>query len=172
MAGDPSYLQYLRNRPCACQPCAAATEAHHSTVAPTHAPGARPEGKQLGGKRGRGQRSHDAWAFPLCARHHGQLHRLTGYFAGWSGEELERWQNEQSAAYRAEYDAGVSPAAEPAVKSAGLAPVPGSQDIVDLEVAGDRFLESYPAIGHSGRLDFVRVLKSVVKATREGRVST
>jgi hypothetical protein len=124
MAGDPKYLAWVRKQPCACQPCAARDiEANHSTVAPTYAPGERTP-KQLPGRRGKGQKSADYYAFPLCSRHHGQFHRLTGAFAGWSGDELERWQNEQSAAYRALYEEettgrGGSPATVAAVDTPG-----------------------------------------------------
>jgi hypothetical protein len=104
---DRVYLAWLHKQPCACQPCAAPPreiEANHSTVAPTFV---GPAGKRLGGKRGLGQKSHDSFAFSMCRKHHHQFHneRERGFFAGWSNQEVARWQHEQSALYRDRYEA-------------------------------------------------------------------
>lgn len=112
---DRPYLSWLHAQPCACQPCAAPPrdiEANHSTVAPTFFGAA---GKRLGGKRGLGQKSHDAFAFSMCRKHHRQFHdeRERGFFAGWTNQEVARWQQEQSQAYRERYEAELSAKGEP-----------------------------------------------------------
>jgi hypothetical protein len=104
---DAKYLAWCRNAPCAAQPCVARAEAHHSTVAPTFAPGER-QGKQLPGKRGRGQKSADYYAIPLCVTHHQELHMAHGFF---EDLDVEAWQHEQSALHRERYERRATPEA-------------------------------------------------------------
>ena len=119
MAGDLAhYRAWLLRQPCACAPCVAPVEIHHHTSAPTFAPGEKPP-KVIDAKRGKGQRSSDFYGLPLCPRHHtGELHRLKGYFAGWSGEQIRAWQDEQVERLRALYEAWVEQHPEPAMPSA------------------------------------------------------
>lgn len=154
---DAAYLAWVRTQACAAQPCATTPcEANHSTVAPTFAPGER-QSKQLPGRRGKGQKSADYYAFPLCSRHHGQFHRLVGFFDGWSGEELERWQNEQSATYRERYEARREVAA--ACAKIATAPRP------TLRQEAEGFGQHYPMIGVQGVHDLERLLRKVAKGS-------
>lgn len=84
MAGeDSAYLDWIRSHPCAVDRCGeSAIHAHHRT-----------------GRKGMSQRAHDHQAMPLCWKHHRQLHDLAGFFAGWTGERLADWQDEQVAFY-------------------------------------------------------------------------
>lgn len=106
---DPRYLVWVRKQKCVCQPCASKPDPHHSTVAPTYAPGERLP-KQRSGLRGKAQKSADYYAFPLCPRHHGQFHKLTGYFDGWEKVDLRNWQENMSAEARARYERRPKPA--------------------------------------------------------------
>ena len=153
---DAPYLAWVRTQPCAAQPCAATPcEANHSTVAPTYAPGER-QPKQLPGRRGKGQKSADYYAFPLCSRHHGQFHRIVGYFEGWTGAELERWQNAQSALYRELYEATGEDPVHVAQKAAAKAKPTLRQE-------AEGFGQHYPMIGAQGVHDLERLLRKVAK---------
>jgi hypothetical protein len=111
----PEYRAFLMGRPCRCQPCIAPVIVHHNTFGDVHA-GDRPlPPKALGGKRGKGQRASDTEGMSLCHRHHGQLHSLTGYFAGWDKSKLRDWQNAQVAALQAEYEAHLEKNPPPAM---------------------------------------------------------
>jgi hypothetical protein len=163
MAGDPKYLAWLRKQPCACQPCAdSQCDANHSTVAPTYAPGER-QPKQLGGRRGKGQKSADYYAFSLCRRHHGQFHDVRGYFEGWTSDDLERWQNEQSAAYRARYEAGeeFQPAHAPKPKSV----ING----FDVEAEIEALATHYQPAGGQLRFELKSFARRLRAAIEEGR---
>lgn len=104
--GDPKYLRWVKKQRCVCQPCASKCEPHHSTVAPVNAPGER---MKTSGRRGKSQKSADYYAFPLCPRHHGQFHRLAGFFDGWSKIDLRTWQTRMSAEARARYERAPMP---------------------------------------------------------------
>ena len=41
---------------------------------------------------------------PLCCRHHGDFHGLTGAFKGWVRDQLRAWQSEQAARYQELWD--------------------------------------------------------------------
>lgn len=90
---NPKYLAWLREQPCAVKkyplpratPCRGIVEAHHHT-----------------GGRGRGQKSNDLRAFPLCKRHHtGEFHapqwggvsRAKTTFTGWGKQKRREWQD-------------------------------------------------------------------------------
>lgn len=85
---DRPYIRWLHGQPCACHPCAAAPrfiQAHH------------PRGGAPSGRPGMSQRSPDRDAFAICDKHHAQITDFPtdGFFAGWTKEELRRWEQEQ-----------------------------------------------------------------------------
>ena len=98
MAGeDKRYIRWLHGRACACHPCAAAPrfiQAHH------------PRGGAPSGRPGMSQRSPDRDAFAICDKHHAQITDFptSGYFDGWTKEELRKWEGEQSHQYRTAYE--------------------------------------------------------------------
>jgi hypothetical protein len=65
---------------CMATPCWGPTDPHH----PKH----RKSGAHL--------KPDDSTAFPLCRRHHSELHSLQGFFFGWTRYRLKAWQDEQS----------------------------------------------------------------------------
>lgn len=104
MAGElPDYTNWLRKRPCLSCGATQHVEAHHATNGLTHPPGERPP-KVLPGKRGKGQKAHDYYAFSLCLRCHRQLHDRSGAFKDMSKQRLDAWQLEQVTACRAEWE--------------------------------------------------------------------
>lgn len=95
MADDlPAYRTHLQQQPCACEPCVCAVIVHHPRHRESHAPWRKPE-KSLGGKPGKGQKCSDWYALPMCPHHHKQLHRLLGYFKGYTKETLRIWQDKE-----------------------------------------------------------------------------
>lgn len=119
MADDrPEYRSFLLGRPCRCQPCVAPVIVHHNTFGDVHASDRELPAKAIRGKRGKGQRASDMEGISLCHRHHGQLHSLTGYFAGWDKRQLREWQSRQVGELQTEYAAHLEknppPAAPPA----------------------------------------------------------
>jgi hypothetical protein len=99
---DPDYLNWIRRQPCCvCECTTERREAHHSTFGPTSAYEEMPSALLRG--RGKGQRAHDSWSMPLCAKHHRQLHQLCGHFAGWHKEQLRDWQTAQVHEHRKRY---------------------------------------------------------------------
>lgn len=102
-AKDAKYRKFIQAELCACQPCASRPEFHHMTHAPTYAPGElRP--KQKLGIRGKGQKPADFYGLPLCPRHHGQRHSLSGFFEGWKGSDVRNWELDQVRRLRAKYE--------------------------------------------------------------------
>jgi len=100
---DDEYRKFVVGQPCLCQPCATPPEFHHMTHAPAYAPGEqRP--KQARGVRGKGQKAADYYGLALCPRHHGQRHRLSGYFEGWTRTELRNWETAEHARLRRLYE--------------------------------------------------------------------
>ena len=81
MAGeDKGYLELVRRMYCCVEGCRATPcEAHHPRV----------------GVVGLAQRGHDRTAIPLCTRHHGELHSLSGNFKSWDGVSLREWQQDR-----------------------------------------------------------------------------
>jgi hypothetical protein len=98
--GDAAYLQWLRGEPCAVQPCNGRAEAHHHTEAPSEQ-----HDKSVRGRRGKGQKADDAFAFALCPKHHGQFHGARGFFEGWDHAQRRAWQHRQVDVYRFKYEA-------------------------------------------------------------------
>ena len=153
---DPKYLRWVKRQRCVCQPCASKPEAHHSTAAPAHAPNER--APKLTGRRGKSQKSADYYAFPLCLRHHGQFHRLTGYFDGWDKAKLRDWQTNMSARSRARYDR-VRPPKQ--VRTTWAAPMHRPSDVLAADFIRNNDLE--PQLAHD-----LRAL--VAEARREGQI--
>jgi hypothetical protein len=158
---SPEYISALHDYECAAQPCASRdiTASHPRTCG---------GGGRLGGKPGKGQRSLDSSAYPLCRRHHGQAQRYEfsrGFFAGWSMKEFATWEAEQGSKYYTRF------LAEQEAVAAGTAP----EDVTRAALRrkgfdpGDfaaRFCAEY---GHSDqvRLHLARDLK---RELREGGV--
>lgn len=108
---DPDYCAWLlRTQPCVFCGGPRPDVVHHHTAGSTVAPGARPTGKQLGGKRGRGQRAHDHFGMPAHTRCHAKFHDE----AEETGDERRAFQDAQVARLRAEYDAELAARGEPA----------------------------------------------------------
>ncbi|HEY3499642.1 MAG TPA: hypothetical protein VGK73_33355 [Polyangiaceae bacterium] len=158
---DEKYLAWLRKQPCAMTGQAAPSHPHHSTCAPTYAPGER-EPKQLPGRRGKSQKSADYYAFSLSIKAHRQFHDGTGPFAGWSNEERDAWQNEQSARYRAAYD-----------RENEAAPTPGAARVVQriglVEARIEELEAHYQPGSGSFRMDLKRFARLVAEEARAGR---
>lgn len=75
-SGDPEYLSWVRRQLCAVCGASPPNHAHHRT----------------GG--GMGMKTADSEAFPLCNKHHRELHDVTGWFAGWDKHSLRDWQKQ------------------------------------------------------------------------------
>lgn len=86
---DPARLSWTRRQLC-CAPvlCNDAAEAHHPRQ---HAAGLA-------------SRAPDDTAIPLCRRHHGELHGLSGVFRDWDRARLQAWERERVAEHRAMYE--------------------------------------------------------------------
>lgn len=109
MADEESkYLNSIRHQPCHACGSPLFVEPHHSTVgsglpwecAKGRLDPQRREQAKLPGKRGKSQRAHDSWAFPLCAKCHRQFHDATGRFADWDAKQRREWQDAAVAEYR------------------------------------------------------------------------
>lgn len=96
---DLPYLAWVRSQPCACQPCIARSQAHHPTNGETER-----HSKSLGGRRGLGQKADDVHAFPLCLKHHDELHDGHGFFEEMDQTARRAWQDEQSKYHRELYE--------------------------------------------------------------------
>lgn len=81
---DSAHLSFLRTQLCAARlatsealtECDGHIEAHHHT-----------------GGRGRGQKTSDHRAFPLCLKHHRDFHAAAGVFRDWTKAERRAWQD-------------------------------------------------------------------------------
>jgi hypothetical protein len=104
-------LEWCRNQPCACQPCGARSEAHHSTTDDTRGP-----------RRGKGQKSSDDSCLPLCAKHHHQFHNLTGYFESFTKPLIRSWQANQVKVHRDRYEAEFGEQPKQRVKPSKILP--------------------------------------------------
>lgn len=109
MASDEKRLQWVRRQPCAVCGCPGPNHAHHSTNGKAGA--GNP--KALGGRRGRGQRADDTEAISLCLKHHKNLHELTGFFSGYTKNELRDWQDTQVRIHAERYEAELAEKGEP-----------------------------------------------------------
>lgn len=101
---DPSYLNWIRSQPCANCSAPGPSHPHHSTVAPVTCemcsgpPRERPQAK-----RGKGTKSHDHYAFPLCFKCHRRFHDAAGPFRDWTKAQRREWQERLSAEYHKRY---------------------------------------------------------------------
>jgi len=50
----------------------------------------------------------DRRAYSLCRSHHRDVEERLGPWRGWTREEIHRWENEQVAQQRAEYEASLT----------------------------------------------------------------
>jgi len=73
------------------------------TGAPNYAPGEQ-KPKQRVGLRGQSQKAADYYGLPLCPHHHGQRHRLKGFFEGWGRLGLRAWEARHVEHLRAQYE--------------------------------------------------------------------
>ena len=129
---DPKYRKFVTSQPCVCQPCASKPEFHHMTGAPNYAPGER-KPKQRVGIRGQSQKAADYYGLPLCPHHHGQRHRLKGYFDRWMRFDLRNWEMAEVESLRAKYER----------RKSRLIPHTGTVTVVrrsPAEVAADDFI--------------------------------
>ncbi len=169
---DREYCAWLlRTQPCVFCEGSRPTEIHHHTSGSTVAPGARPTGKQLGGKRGKSQRAHDHFGMPAHIRCHAKFHTECAE----SGDDRRAWQDAQVERLRAAYEEYVAVVGAPGSAVPGpdaarpIAPVPGKHDDFTIDSLADSFVHAYPMIGENGRLDFVRAVKRAVGAALEGK---
>jgi hypothetical protein len=105
VAGEQrDYIGWLHDQGCACDPCGAQDiQASHPRTIKQAA-----FGKRLAGRPGKGQRSDDRHAYPICSHHHGQIQRYekakpSSYFFNWTRDEIETWEREQGDKYWARY---------------------------------------------------------------------
>lgn len=103
--GDPVYLNWIRSLPCHACLAIGPSEAHHSTVAPSTCEvcSGPPRERLAAGKRGKGTKCHDHYAFPLCLKCHRRFHDASGAFKDWAKARRRLWQEEASAAYHERY---------------------------------------------------------------------
>lgn len=83
----PKHLEWLRRQPC-CE-CA-------------HAPPSEPHHRPGGGK---GRKTHDREAIPLCSQCHREFHDLNGRFRGMLRDDLREWHAGRLAFVSATMDA-------------------------------------------------------------------
>jgi hypothetical protein len=160
-ARDDKYRKFVVGQACLCQPCATPPEFHHMTRAPTYAPGEQ-KPKEVRGARGKGQTAADYYGLPLCPRHHGQRHRLTGYFDGWTRHELRYWEEAEHARLRTKYE-GRTPDAAPAAQRT-LDRFLG-KTALDLDADARRFIADH-SLGEQAALDLRRLIE---RAKKQGR---
>ncbi len=94
---DPKYRAWLRRQNCAVPGCPARPcDPHHHSL--------------LGA--GMAKKAPDRFSFSLCNGHHVHgLHKLAGFFKGWTKERLRKWQDMQCAFYREIYEREIGAAA-------------------------------------------------------------
>lgn len=121
MAGElPRYTTWIRTQPCAACRTELRIAPHHSLYGTTYSPeDVKPKKAIEGARKGMAQKSHDYFSIPLCMKCHVPgIHKLGGYFEGWTREAANAWEEQQVAIHRQRY-AMQSP--EPAAVPAGKA---------------------------------------------------
>lgn len=106
MAGEEKrYTDWVRQQPCAACETRLRIEPHHSLYGTTYSPeGTKPAKSIEGARKGMAQRSHDYFALPLCMKCHiPGIHKLGGFFAGWSRDEANAWEAKQVGIHRRRY---------------------------------------------------------------------
>lgn len=94
---DVAFVSWVKRQSCVLRQlaeCYGEIEAHHA-----------------GKKPGRGLKADDRTCIPLCHKHHMELGALSGFFKGWVGDELRRWQDTLIEETQEAYDDGVMPPA-------------------------------------------------------------
>lgn len=123
MAGElPHFTNFVRSRPCAACGTKLGVQAHHALYGTTYSPDeARPSKSIPNARKGAAQKSHDWFSLPLCLKDHTPgLHKMAGYFQGWTGERLETWERDQVEEMHDLYDAAF-PNGDPAVAARAAA---------------------------------------------------
>lgn len=108
MAGElRHYTSFVRSRPCAACGTTIGVQAHHALYGTTYSPDDPIPTKSIpNARKGTSQKSHDYFSIPLCLKDHTPgLHKMAGFFEGWTGERLEIWEREQVEEMHALYDA-------------------------------------------------------------------
>lgn len=102
---DRRYTAWVVTQPC----CACGTTLqiapHHSLYGTTYSPEEpRPPKAIEGARKGGAQKSHDYFQIPLCIKCHVPgIHKLGGFFAGWSRAEADAFEANQVAIHRNRY---------------------------------------------------------------------
>jgi hypothetical protein len=145
---DLSYLAWVRSQPCACQPCTARSQAHHPTNGETER-----HAKSVGGRRGLGQKAADATAFPLCLKHHAELHDGHGFFEDMDQTARRLWQDDQARYFRELYE-GIAKVDPQAVKVRSPKPT--------MKQEAEAFM-AYHSLGTQVAHDLVRLLRKAAR---------
>jgi hypothetical protein len=131
LAGEsPHYTRFVRARPCAACGTLIRVEVHHALYGTTYSPDEpRPSKAIPNARKGAAQKSHDFFSIPLCGRDHTPgLHKMAGFFEGWTGEQLEVWERKQVEEMHKLYDEEF-PNGDPALAARAAAkaarPTPG-----------------------------------------------
>lgn len=106
MAGeDKRYTSWIRTQPCAVCGTTFGVQPHHALYGTTYSPDeARPAKALEGARKGMAQRSHDYFAVPLCMKCHiPGIHKLGGFFDGWSRAQANEWEEAQVHIHRNRY---------------------------------------------------------------------
>lgn len=106
MAGeDKRYTDWIRTQPCTACATSLRIEPHHALYGTTYSPEETKPAKAIeGARKGMAQRSHDYFSIPLCMKCHiPGIHKLGGFFAGWSRERANAWEEEQVGIHRRRY---------------------------------------------------------------------
>lgn len=106
MAGeDRRYTSWLHTQPCAACGTTFQIQVHHSLHGTTYSPeGPRPPKAIEGARKGGAQKSHDHFGLPLCLKDHEPgIHKLGGFFQGWSRQQADEWEAEQVQIHRNRY---------------------------------------------------------------------
>ncbi len=96
---DKPYLAWVRRQFCAWCSIMGPCQAHHST-----APGLIDGVTRRVNSRGKGKKSADRFAFPLCHKCHDRFHSASGDFREWDKAKRRAWQEAMSAEYRGRYE--------------------------------------------------------------------
>lgn len=102
---DRRYTTWIRTQPCAACQTELRIEPHHALYGTTYSPEETKPAKAIeGARKGMAQRSHDYFAIPMCMKCHVPgIHKLGGFFAGWTREAASAWEEKQVGIHRNRY---------------------------------------------------------------------
>ena len=102
---DRRYTTWIRTQPCAACQTELRISPHHSLYGTTYSPeDTKPRKAIPNARKGMAQKSHDYFAIPLCMKCHVPgIHDLGGFFAGWSREQANAWEEQQVGIHRRRY---------------------------------------------------------------------